>query len=226
LSAWAFVFDAENNFGSREKLAFKKVLGLSFRRITMAWKGPWGCYIHIPKTSGMWTKRVLATAGQGERDGMTHSLPLVWAHKRYFTIVRDPAEWLVSVFCNRRNSRWQDHPEKCPWADFCKVVMPYRTKDFEEFIDSVTTKLPGLVGWLYGCYTPPKVEAIRYGKEQLAFLKKLKCHPDRVAPVNVTGNKPDLTVRLREKVFEAELITYGRYGFFVDGTYLTRWRYK
>ena len=84
--------------------------------------------------------------------------------------------------------------------------------------------LPGIVGWLYGCYTPPGVTAIRYGDDQMKFLKKLGCHPEREMPVNVSGNKPDLTIMLRQKIFLAELTTYGRYGFFMDGTYLTKWK--
>lgn len=190
----------------------------------MAWKGPWGCYIHIPKTSGMWTKRVLNQLGQGNRDGQTHQLPKAWIHPRYFTIVREPADWLRSVFCNRRQSRWQEHPEPSFWAEFCKMVIPYRSKDFEEFVELISINLPGIVGWLYGCYTPPGVTAIRYGDDQMKFLKKLGCHPEREMPVNVSGNKPDLTIMLRQKIFLAELTTYGRYGFFMDGTYLTKWK--
>jgi hypothetical protein len=189
----------------------------------MAWKGPWGCYIHIPKTSGSWTRRVLAQKG-GERDGMTHSLPLAWIHNRYFTVVRPPVDWLRSVWRDREKSRWQVHPEKCPYRDFTKILIRYRTKDFEEFIERITTKERGIVGWLYGCYTPPQVEIVRIGEEQIAYLKKLKCNPDAQAPVNVSGRMPEITPQIRQAVFEAEMVTYGRLGFDFHGTYLKHWR--
>ena len=191
----------------------------------MAYVGDWGCYIHIPHTSGSWTRRVLSQK-EGKRSGTTHSLPTVWAHPRYFTIVRDPADWLRSMFCNRRQSRWQEHGDDCPYKDFTRILIPYRTNDFEEFVDSVCTKLPGVVGWLYGCYTPPQVEIVRMGDEQVKYLKKLGFHPERQAPVNVTGNKPELTDKMREQIFKAEIETYGRLGFFMDGSYLKYWSGK
>jgi hypothetical protein len=120
-------------------------------------------------------------------------------------------DWLRSVFANRRHSRWQDHPEDCPWRDFVRIVMPYRTKYFPEFIERLATKEPGIVGWLFGCYTPPQVEVVRYGNDQQAFLEELGCHPERVMPVNVSGNKPDITDDLRRMVYTAEYETFAKY---------------
>ena len=189
----------------------------------MANKGPWGCFIHIPKTSGTWTKRVLRHIGNGERDGDTHQLPRQWIHKRYFTIVRPPVDWLRSVFGNRVQSRWQEHPSPSPWAEFCKIVVPYRTSSFEDFIESIVTKEKGIVGWLFGCYTPPQVEIVRMGEHQIRFLKKLGCHPEREMPANVSGVLPEITPRIRQAVFNAELQTYGKLGYDMSGEYLVYW---
>jgi hypothetical protein len=183
----------------------------------MAWEGPWGCFIHIPKTSGMWTKRVLRQLGNGKRSRHTHQLPLTWSHERYFTIVREPADWLRSVFCNRRNSRWQDHGEDCPWRDLIRIMKPYRTKVFEEFIVSLVTKEPGIVGWFYDCHTPPRVDVIRFGNDQREYLKKLGCDPEKEAPANVSGLKPEITDELRFAIFHAEYDTYLRYGWTMMG---------
>jgi hypothetical protein len=160
---------------------------------------------------------VLAQKG-GEKDGGAHQLPQV--------IVRDPAAWLRSVFCDRRGSGWRDHNEDCPWQEFVKIIKPYRTKHFEDFVDSIVTKEAGIVGWLFGCYTPPQVELVRFGEDQHKYLKKLGCHPEREMPVNVTGNLPELTGDIRMAVWDAEMRTYGKLGFFWNGSYLKYWRGK
>lgn len=187
----------------------------------MASDGAWGCYIHIPKTSGLWTKWVLKQLGYGKRNGDTHQLPKVWVQFRYWTIVREPAEWLASLFANRTQDRWQEHPSECPFKYFTQAIKPYRTKDFEEFVDSITTHLPGIVGWMFDCYTPPKVQVYRKGEEQRDFLRMLGCDPDKQMPVNVSSKKirPVVTADTRLKIYRAERDTYIRYGYTMTGEY-------
>ena len=187
----------------------------------MASDGAWGCYIHIPKTSGLWTKRVLKQLGYGKRNGDTHQLPRIWAQNRYWTIVREPAEWLASLFANRTQDRWQEHPSECPFKYFTQAIKPYRTRDFGEFVDSMTTHMPGIIGWMFDCYTPPKVQVYRKGEEQLEFLRSLGCDPDKQMKVNVSSSKirPVVTAEQRLKIYRAEVDTYHRYGYTMTGEY-------
>jgi hypothetical protein len=159
--------------------------------------------------------------GLSSRNGDTHQLPRVWAQHRYWTIVREPAEWLASLFANRTQDRWTEHPSECPFKYFTQAIKPYRTADFEEFVDSITTHMPGAVGWIFDCYTPPKVQVYRKGEEQREFLRSLGCDPDRQMPVNVSSPKirPEVTDSMRYKIYRAEHWTYKRYGYTIDGEY-------
>jgi hypothetical protein len=186
----------------------------------MAAKFEGGCFIHIPKTGGSWTRKVLQQIGEVSRDRQTHQLPAQWAYPKYFTVVREPMTWLRSAFVNNKRARFKEFPYECPWADFVRVIIPYRTNDFEEFVDNVTTHLPGVVGWLFGCYTPPKVVPIRWGKDLNEYLTDLGCQPELQAPVNVTGEQIEITQEMRGKIFKSEWKTYRIYGWDVRGNAL------
>ena len=57
----------------------------------MAFVGKWGCFIHIPKTSGVWVKEVIKSeTDPGTYSGITHGMPTDWQkHAPYWAVVRD-----------------------------------------------------------------------------------------------------------------------------------------
>jgi hypothetical protein len=172
------------------------------------------CYIHIPKTSGTWVKRVLGEIEYGHRDGsITHDLPHRWDYGTIFTVVREPAEWLASVWAHRVRLKWEPYPQRVPWQLLCQVLEPYQENKFDKFIDRVTRQLPGLVGWFYGIYTPPPVAIFRKEYDIHSWLRYLGGDPDSVEPVNVGFNSPEVTPEIREKVELAEYRTYERFGY-------------
>lgn len=172
------------------------------------------CYIHIPKTSGTWVKRVLGDLEQGVRDGsLTHDLPVRWGYSRVFTVVREPVEWLASVWAHRVREKWEPYPRRVPWQLFCEVLKPYQDNKFPSFIDKVTEGIPGVVGWLYGIYAPPRVEVYRKEIDLIPFLESLGCRPEKYPPINTGFNVPLITEEIRWKVMKSEAEAYRRYGY-------------
>lgn len=185
----------------------------------MAAIGPWGTFIHIPKTGGQWASKVLHQLDPGTRSGFGHDLPDNWDKEPIWTIIREPASWLGSAWAHRVRENWHMYPHKIPWQHFCKMTEMMATNDFEIFVDRVTTETPGLITWFYRCYTPPIVQTVRYGKEMYAWLKELGCNPDLVEPMNTGFNSPEITEEIRNKVWESEKESYDRYGFSHLGEY-------
>jgi len=172
------------------------------------------CFIHMPKTSGTWVKRVLSEVEHGNRDGsLTHDLPHRWDYEMVFTVVREPAEWLASVWAHRIRENWQDYPQRIPWQYLLQVTDPYKANKFHLWIDNITTHLPGVVGWFYSFYTPPLVTVVRKEFDLYEFLRELGGDPWKHVPVNTGFNTPEVTDEIREKVKVAEADTYKKYGY-------------
>lgn len=172
------------------------------------------CFIHMPKTSGTWVKRVLSEIEHGQRDGsLTHDLPHRWNYEMVFTVVREPAEWLASVWAHRIRENWQDYPQRIPWQYFLQVTDPYKENKFDKWIEKITVNLPGVVGWFYNFYTPPMVTVVRKEFDLYEFLLGLGGDPWKHVPVNTGFNSPDVTDEIREKVRVAEASTYAKYGY-------------
>jgi hypothetical protein len=174
------------------------------------------CYIHIPKTWGMWTKRVLGQIQHGGRDGsMTHHLPIRFDYGKMFCTVRDPADWLASVWGHRIRLKWEPYTADVPWQWLLKLFKDTGCEHnkFEDWIDLVTERLPNIVGWFYGIYTPPRVEPVRVPYDIHDYLKGLGCNPSLVPAINAGYNSPEVTPEIRQKVYLSEMQAYERYGF-------------
>ncbi len=186
----------------------------------MAYVGPWGCFIHIPKTGGLWVKTVLKALAVATNDGFTHGLPTSWNYDHIFTVVRDPVDYLRSVYAHRIRNGWRAYNKEVPWKNFCELLAPYESyDDFPGFIEGVTRDLPGIVGWFYGIYTPPPVEVFITGTTIYDHLRELGCRPDVHPPHNAApvhphkGTLPEMTDDLRQMIYEAEKETYEWYAF-------------
>lgn len=172
------------------------------------------CFIHIPKTSGTWVKRVLGEIEHGNRDGsLTHDLPCRWDYDLIFTVVREPAEWLASVWGQRMREKWAHYQERIPWQYLCQYTDIYRGLMWENWISRVTDELPGVVNWFYGIYTPPGVTVIRKEYDLYEFLYSLGGSPWRHEPTNVGYKRPVITEEIRDKIRKSEAAAYRRYGY-------------
>jgi hypothetical protein len=184
------------------------------RRITtMAYIGKWGCFIHIPKTSGVWVKTVIKSERDpGKYDGVTHGLPIKWfEYDNIWAVVRDPADYLASVWAHLWRNGWETYPRRIPWQSFVELIVDYKTEDFDEFIENVTTHRRGIVHWFFTVHTPPPVVAVRFGEDLYEFLEGMGYDPDNVAKRNAGHNVPELTEEHRGKIRASEAEAYAKW---------------
>ena len=163
--------------------------------------------------------KCLSQLQPGHRSGYGHDLPDDWHSKPIWTVIREPASWLGSAWAHRVREKWHMYPHKVPWQHFCKLTELMATDDFEHFVDRVTTELPGLITWLFRCYTPPGVLTVRFGEEIYNYLQKLGCDTTITERMNTGHNSPEISKEVRTKIWAAETEAYGRYGFHIDGEY-------
>jgi hypothetical protein len=181
----------------------------------------WGCFIHIPKTGGLWVKTVLKELDKGAgHDGFTHGLPMHWfKHGRYWTVIREPVAYYRSLYAHRIRNDWRAYAKEVPWKNLCELLLPYESyDDFPGFVEGVTRDLPGLLGWFYDMYIPPPVEVFITGTTIYDHLRSLGARPDMYPPHNAApakgrGSLPKMTYNLIEMITASEKDLYARYNF-------------
>ncbi len=100
-----------------------------------------------------------------------------------------------------------------PWHYLVDIIIENKAR-WPKFVENVTQKSPGLIGWFYGMYTPPGVNAYKLGPELYQKLRDVGGDPDHVGrEVNVGTNKPIITDEQRLMVYNAEGECYERYQF-------------
>lgn len=118
------------------------------------------CFIHIPKTGGIWVRNMMKHLGLNPIDvGDQHDyFPAVlrlesreFFEKRFvFTIVRHPITWYQSRWAFRVKSGWQSRHPLDWWC---------ASNDFHVFVDNVLKWAPnGWCSWLYNSYANPPRE--------------------------------------------------------------------
>lgn len=168
----------------------------------MAFIGPWGQFIHIPKCAGVsmrsWLQQHYRTEGHDE-IGM-HELPHEITNA--FTIIRHPTDWLVSFYTYYQQNGWV-------WEDLPDFV----DAEFEgtkglfwpQFVRAVVTTNPGAVGRVYDQYCLPGVKVYK--------LEELYQHFENIRKVHDTNNKVYMSPEQRQMICEAERETLERYGY-------------
>jgi hypothetical protein len=173
-------------------------------------------FIHVPKTGGSWVTEAMRVAGVecrpaknrfgGERFGHLNYLE-VPADRFRFGFVRKPAEWYLSFWCHRHTYQdWQ--PEGTMELD------DLARGPFPQFIERVTTELPGYLERLYEHYLGPRgeIEFVgRYENLREDLIHALSRAGDydldavrQLEPVNTSRRLAELTPELSELVLEAE----------------------
>ena len=168
----------------------------------MAYIGPWGQFIHIPKCAGLsmrsYLEKTYRTGGHEEK-GM-HDLPSVI--KNAFTIVRHPADWLLSFYTYyfENSWRWEDLPAYIDdQFSFANGMF------FPQYVEAVTSTNPGAVGNVYDHYCQPGVKVYR--------LEELDERFEGMVNIHSTGHKPAMTPKLYDMIYIAERDTLERYGY-------------
>lgn len=172
------------------------------------------CYIDTPKTGSTWVKQTLSQLSHGNSDGtLTHGLPNHYDYEIMFTTIREPAQWLASVFAHRCRNRWEPYNSPVPWRDFCAVLDICKDTRFEPFIEKVCTLRPGIVTWFFGIYTPPGVQVYALGRPLYRFLSELGTDPTILPPTNVGHKVPYVDDNVKQMVAETESFLYNHYAF-------------
>lgn len=150
----------------------------------------------------------------------THDLPRYFTDGEVWTCVRDPANWLASVWAWMERTAWRRYPHQVPWHSFVDYINCYKAR-WPKFLENMTQKTPGVVGWFYGMYTPPGVNAYKLGPEIYQKLREVGGDPDSIGVlVNKGANVPVPTDDQRNLVYNAEKATYERYGFEIPLSYI------
>lgn len=176
----------------------------------------WGTYIHIPKTGGSFITQCLLKIGprNSHRGQGTHDLPVYYRHHEVWTCVREPAEWLASVWAHRERQAWRRYGRATPWELLCDILADYADGRWNRFVKTITTERPGLVTWFFNIYTPPGVKFYKLGPELYIHLRELGGDPDSLGTkINAGSNIPEIREEHRIMVYNAEKAAYDRYGF-------------
>ena len=174
-------------------------------------------YPHIPKTSGRRIQEILKLSfNDGNNltmDGHAHNLPNNWeVYDDGFTVVREPAEWLRSLWGHRNRNKWSPDRGDTLYTSLSNMVQPYASDDFDEFAWNVTGNLPGLIGWFFGIYTAPPIQVVQMENVD-RFLRELGADPDAVGVIGAGEDLPEITQETRDLVIMAEVATYIRYKY-------------
>ena len=169
----------------------------------MAFRGPWGTFVHIPKCGGVAMRKhlILKFKVNGEEIGMMHGIPddLTGA----WTIVRHPANWLLSYYTYLFENRWRwaDLPEQIAgWLSFADGLW------WPQYVEAVCTEQPGVVGKVFDLYCKPGMQVFQLEKIDLIF-------DEPIPVIHETDNKPLMTDAHWDMICKAEAETLRKYEY-------------
>jgi len=172
----------------------------------MAYVGPWGTFYHIPKCGGVSLRYFLRTHfhDAGREIGNQHTPPAPHHDlKDAWTVVRHPAEWLLSYFAYIEPREWY-------WPE-----CPRELQDLFSFADgmfwplwvkAICERAPGAVGRMYDLYCWQGVKV--YKLEEIDQIFDMP-----VGLKNVTEIKPVISLAQWQMICKAEADTLARFGY-------------
>lgn len=118
-------------------------------------------FLHVPKVAGTYVRRAVRWLGEVEHESMTgrlehadrEMLDWVFPNRRldHFCIVRHPAEWLRSYWCDRMTKGWGGDL----MIAHSREEGGCASDDFNQFALNVAQDYPGIIGDLFRRYTRP-----------------------------------------------------------------------
>jgi len=173
----------------------------------MAYVGDWGTFIHIPKCGGFGFRQFLTDQmGKGVEVGPYHGLPETI--DRGFTMVRNPVDWLRSIWAYRNNNDWlYKSNSRQYWSVIMGLTQYAEGMPWDVFVEWLDRDI---VSTIYGMYQHPSVKIYKMeDAHQLLFDLEI----DTELPVtHVTPFKPKVTRAQRdrlERVCWRSMVDYG-----------------
>ncbi len=173
----------------------------------MAYVGPWGTFIRIPRTSSTSYMQYLTKEHKhrGVEHGHYHWYPMHDTPRPWLVTVRPPAQWLRSAwaYLNRTTEQVQHYQEFLgPVAGvlFTQLSPLAWDKPFEEFAEAYLEQFRGSISWLFDCYMRPGVDVITKHAGPLTNTSK-----DYFKPW------PPIGPALERRMMLAELPVYSRF---------------
>jgi len=171
----------------------------------VAWVGPWGTFVHIPKCGGQGLRSYLSEQmGGGYDEPPQHGVP-PFIKTPAFTVVRHPISWLRSYFAYRNMHGWEvlkradgtiNHVNY--WPAIFGLTQWAAGMTWGEFVNGLLDQGVDIVSTIYGMYRHPAVKI--YQLEHIDVLLDDLGLTAHLPVTHVTPNKPTIGWHEREKL--------------------------
>lgn len=138
----------------------------------MAYSGPWGTFIHVPKTGGTYVNKALSSIEPSRKNGLGHGWPTNWRLDPFWMNIREPIAWWNSFWRHRIAQNFHDYPHSIPWQALINIVEPYLGGDHETVCKRIIDAEPGIIEWYFNAYRLPRVQVVKM-EEMDTFLEKI-----------------------------------------------------
>lgn len=169
----------------------------------MSIRMPHSCFVHIPRTGGLWLGRVIEQLGvkhqvlRGDVDShfRFHQLPDNWKDLHSFSFIRHPFAWVRSRWSHALEIQaYENYRHYGVHREFDECVRP----TLRETIELILKDNPGIVGHTYNEMTRGVETLLRtenVSTELYSFLNQVEELPDNaqdiirsVEPFNATSD--------------------------------------
>ncbi len=185
----------------------------------MAYCGPWGVYVAIPRCGSTWMRKTLIEKmGKGVEVGPHHGLPNTYDGVRWFTTIRPPHKWYRSLWAYMVKHEWQVANSESPlWNMVTSQVAPHTTPDFNLFIEKIHNAWYygsyGLCAWVYTSMMPPGEGWYKLDFVDQFFKIELGINNVNTTPVNASEDLPEIKLHARELIEDMESRIYEDFNF-------------
>ena len=172
----------------------------------MAFVGSWGTFYHIPKCGGISMRYFLKSQfrDSGREIGNQHTFPQPGDDlSKAFTIVRHPADWLLSYYAYMFDHDW--HWAECP-KEIHALFRFVEGMFWPWYVRAIANNAPGVIGKVFGLYAVPGVKVYKLEEIDTVF-------GGPIGLKNPTDIKPVMTLEHWQLLCASERETLERYGY-------------